>query len=64
MEYTASFQKYLGFHSKYLPENSYAALSTHGLQMFVANRPIIKRTLLEEQCVFSAVFLIPLNGIS
>jgi len=31
---------------------------------FVANRPIIKSTLLEEQSVFSDVVLIPLNGIS
>ena len=31
---------------------------------FISNRPIIKSTLPENQCVFSAVSLIPLNGIS
>jgi hypothetical protein len=34
------------------------------LYKFAANRPIIKSALLEERYVFSAVFLIPLNGTS
>jgi hypothetical protein len=56
----------LGFDWWDFPENSYCALSMHVLQTVkvLSDQSVISGTLLEEQCVFSAVSWLPVEGLS